>query len=167
MRITVFSDYALRVLMYAAANSERLITVGETARAYNVSRSHLTKVVTFLTAGGFLRSVRGRAGGFTLAMAPKEMSLGAILRRTEANITHTSGRGAGKGGASATPASLRVILDEAMAAFGATLDRYTLADIVLPRAALPRLIGQNSTDRVDDHPAETERQSQRRYPGSG
>jgi Rrf2 family nitric oxide-sensitive transcriptional repressor len=141
MRITVFSDYALRVLMYAAANSERLITVEETARAYNVSRSHLTKVVTLLTAGGFLRSVRGRAGGFTLAMAPGELRLGVVLRMTETNLTHASGRKIYKGRAGATPASLQTILNEAMAAFGATLDRYTLADIVLPKAALPRHTG--------------------------
>ena len=70
MRLTVFSDYALRVLMYAAAAGDRLITIEETAKTYKVSRAHLRKVVYILTRTGYIRALRGRSGGFTLAKPP-------------------------------------------------------------------------------------------------
>ncbi|MDI6837105.1 MAG: Rrf2 family transcriptional regulator, partial [Rhizobiaceae bacterium] len=76
MRLTTFSDYALRALMYAAAHKDRLITIEETAEFYNISRGHLMKVVNILTRAGFIRGVRGRAGGFMLARPPEEIDLG-------------------------------------------------------------------------------------------
>src|SRR5690606_29640726 len=83
MRLTTFSDYALRVLMYAAAAGERLITIEETAKAYNISRAHLMKVVNILTRTGYTRSVRGRSGGFSLAKQLEGINLGAVVRATE------------------------------------------------------------------------------------
>src|SRR3546814_6891341 len=83
MRLTTFSDYALRVLMYAATAGDRLITVEETATTYGISRAHLRKVVNILTRRGFVRGVRGRAGGFTLARRPQDINLGAVVRATE------------------------------------------------------------------------------------
>src|SRR5690349_12489447 len=83
MRMTTFSDYALRVLMYAAAARERLITIEETAKVYNVSRAHLMKVVNILTREGYLKAVRGRFGGFTLAKPPEAINLGSVVRATE------------------------------------------------------------------------------------
>src|SRR5690606_8391023 len=83
MRLTTFSDYALRVLMYAATAQDRLITVEETANAYGISRAHLRKVVNILTRRGFVRGVRGRSGGFTLARRPEDINLGAVVRATE------------------------------------------------------------------------------------
>ncbi len=71
MRLTTLSDYAFRVLMYAAAAGDRLITIEETAKTYNVSRAHLMKVVNILTRTGYLKGVRGRAGGVTLAIPPR------------------------------------------------------------------------------------------------
>ncbi len=67
MRLTNFSDYALRVLMYAAAQQDRLITIEETADVYGISRAHLMKVVNRLTRAGYLKAVRGRSGGLALA----------------------------------------------------------------------------------------------------
>ena len=83
MRLTTFSDYALRVLMYAAAAGDRLITIEETAKAYNISRPHLMKVVNILTRTGFIKGVRGRSGGFTLAKPAEAINLGAVVRATE------------------------------------------------------------------------------------
>src|SRR3546814_19094247 len=83
MRLTTFSDYALRVLMYAATAGDRLITVEETATTYGISRAHLRKVVNILTRRAFVRGVRGRAGGFTLARRPQDITLGAVVRATE------------------------------------------------------------------------------------
>lgn len=131
MRLTTFSDYALRVLMYAATAGERLITVEETARVYGISRAHLMKVVNILTRMGHLRAVRGRAGGFALARPPADINLGAVVRATEPDFalvecfaTHNRCTITGR-------CRLPGVLNEALGAFLATLDGYSLADILL------------------------------------
>ncbi|TIP45150.1 MAG: BadM/Rrf2 family transcriptional regulator, partial [Mesorhizobium sp.] len=73
MRLTDFSDYSLRVLLYAAARDGQLITIEETSKVYGISRAHLMKVANQLTRAGFLRAVRGRSGGLTLAKAPAQI----------------------------------------------------------------------------------------------
>ncbi len=83
MRLTRFSDYSLRVLMYAASRGEGLITIEETAATYRISRTHLMKVCHQLTRAGFLRAIRGRSGGLVLARAPSEIGIGEVLRLTE------------------------------------------------------------------------------------
>src|SRR5690606_8545600 len=83
MRLTVFSAYALRALLYARASGDRLVTIEETANVYGISRAHLMKVVNILTRAGFVKAVRGRSGGFTLATAPEDINLGAVVRATE------------------------------------------------------------------------------------
>src|SRR6185312_16602967 len=82
MRLTNFSDYALRVLMYAGAAGDRLITIEETARTYGISRAHLMKVVNILTKTGYLKGVRGRSGGLTLARSAESINLGSVVRAT-------------------------------------------------------------------------------------
>lgn len=83
MRLTNFSDYALRVLMYAAAQGDRLITIEETADVCGISRAHLMKVANQLTRAGYLKAVRGRSGGLALAKRPNRIKLGDVLRATE------------------------------------------------------------------------------------
>ena len=131
MRLTRFSDYALRVLMYAATRGERLITVEETAAVYRISRTHLMKVCHLLTRAGFLRAVRGRSGGLTLARSPAEIGIGAVLRLTEPDFALVECFGDGKGCAIAPHCRLQGVLHEALAAFLATIDRYSLADLML------------------------------------
>jgi len=70
MRLTNFSDYALRMLMYTASAGGRLITIEEAARAFNVSKTHLKKVATPLTRGGYLKAIRGRSGGLVFGCRP-------------------------------------------------------------------------------------------------
>lgn len=131
MRLTNFSDYTLRVLMYAAVQSDRLITIEETARVYGISRAHLMKVANLLTRAGYLRAVRGNAGGLALAKAPSKIRLGEVLRASEPDFSlvecFTS-----ENRCLITPrCRLRSALQEALAAFTKTLDRYTLADLLL------------------------------------
>jgi Rrf2 family nitric oxide-sensitive transcriptional repressor len=83
MRLTQFSEYALRLLVFVAAHPERLVTVEEAATAYDISRTHLMKVANLLVRQDFLKGVRGRAGGLMLARAPAEISLGRLIRATE------------------------------------------------------------------------------------
>ncbi|MCP8894422.1 Rrf2 family transcriptional regulator [Shinella daejeonensis] len=131
MHLTTLSDYALRVLFYAAAAKDRLVTVEETARVYRISRSHLMKVVNILTRAGYLKGVRGRAGGFTLAKSPGEVNLGAVLRATEPDFGLVECFTAGNRCAITGCCKLPMVLNDALNAFVATFDRYTLADILL------------------------------------
>lgn len=140
MRLTAFSDYALRVLMYAAAADDCLVTVGETAKAYGISRTHLMKVVNALTRAGYIKGVRGRAGGFTLAKAPEAINLGEVVRATESDFALVECFAAGSECIITNCCRLPQILNEALNAFIGTLDRYTLSDLMLPRRdfAAPR-----------------------------
>lgn len=131
MRLTNFSDYALRVLMYAAARSDRLITIEETAEVYGISRAHLMKVANQLTRSGFLKATRGRTGGLALAKRPEKIRLGDVIRATEPDFALVE---------CFTPESnclitprcrLKGVLKEALNSFVKTLDGYTLADLIL------------------------------------
>jgi Rrf2 family nitric oxide-sensitive transcriptional repressor len=150
MRMTTFSDYSLRVLMYAAAARGRLITIEETAKVYNVSRAHLMKVVNILTREGYLKTVRGRFGGFTLAKQPEVINLGAVVRATEPDFALVECFAAGSRCVITRRCQLPEVLNEALNAFVGTLDRYTLADIMLskpdfvaPRGAIKQTRGPN------------------------
>jgi len=131
MRLTDFSDYSLRLLMYAAVRADQLVTIEETAQVYGISRAHLMKVANQLTRAGFLKAVRGRSGGLALAMRPERIGLGDVLRATEPDFAlvecfRTDNR------CLITPrCRLRGVLKEALSAFSDTLDRYTLSDLLL------------------------------------
>lgn len=131
MRLTNFSDYALRVLLYAAARRNALITIEETAQVYGISRAHLMKVVNQLTRAGFLKAVRGRSGGLELARRPEKISLGDVVRATEPDFALVECFSPENRCLITPRCRLRGVLNEALAAFIATLDRYTLADLVL------------------------------------
>ena len=119
--------------MYAAVEGERLITIEETAKAYNISRSHLMKVVNILTRTGYLKSVRGRSGGFTLAKPPGAINLGAVVRATEPDFALVECFATGSQCIITKRCQLPQVLNEALNAFVGTLDRYTLADIMLAK----------------------------------
>jgi len=131
MRLTTFSDYTLRVLLFAASAGERLITIDETARTYDISRAHLMKVVNVLTRSGYLEGVRGRSGGFRLARPPAEINLGAVIRETEPDFALVECFTPDNRCLISRFCRLPNVLNEALNAFVATLDRYTLADLLL------------------------------------
>ena len=131
MRLTDFSDYSLRLLMYAAARTDRLITIEETAQLYGISRAHLMKVANQLTRSGFLKAVRGRSGGLTLAMRPEQIGLGDVLRATEPDFELVECLRSDNNCLITPSCRLRGVLMEALTAFASTLDRHTLADLLL------------------------------------
>ena len=131
MRLTDFSDYSLRVLLYAAARDGQLITIEETSKVYGISRTHLMKVANQLTRAGFLRAVRGRSGGLTLAKTPAQIRLGDVLRTTEPDFAVVECFRSENRCLITPRCRLRGALKEALAAFVGTLDRYTLADLLL------------------------------------
>lgn len=131
MRLTSFSDYALRMLMLAASSGERTITIEQTARIFNVSRTHLNKVANTLTRGGYLTAIRGRSGGLRLGRAPESIRIGDVIRLTEPDFALVECLATGNQCVLTRCCKLSGMLSEAMGAFLATLDRFTLADIVL------------------------------------
>lgn len=131
MRLTNFTDYALRVLLYAAAKGDQLITIEETAKVYGISRAHLMKVVNQLTRAGYLTAVRGRSGGLALAKRPKDIRLGDVVRATEPDFALVECFSPDNQCLITTRCRLRGVLGEALTAFVATLDRYTLSDLAV------------------------------------
>lgn len=129
MRLTAFTDFALRALMRLAGEPERTFTTDEIAREFDISRNHLTKVVRELAEGGFITTCRGAGGGFRLARPPEKISLGEVVRRLEARHAIVECFRVDGGGCVLTPrCRLKNKLARAARAFLAELDRATLAE---------------------------------------
>ncbi len=131
VRLTTFSDYALRVLLYAANAGDRLITIEETAKVYGVSRAHLMKVVNVLTRAGYLTAVRGRAGGLRLGRAAEEIRLGDVIRSAEPDFSLVECFARDNQCILTPRCGLPKVINEALNAFIRAFDRYTLADVAL------------------------------------
>lgn len=131
MHLTTFTDYALRVLMFAGSAGEKRVTVEEVSRAYGVSRAHLVKVVHLLTKEGYLKGFRGRSGGFMLAKPPEEIRLGTIVLLTEPGFNMVECFSAENKCMIIRSCIIPNAINEALTSFIDTLNRYTLADIML------------------------------------
>jgi Rrf2 family transcriptional regulator, nitric oxide-sensitive transcriptional repressor len=141
MRLTSFTDYSLRVLIFLAAEPDRRATIAEIATAFDIKENHLTKVVHFLGQQGWLVTTRGKGGGLQLAMAPGRIGIGAVVRRAEgADLPAECFDRAHNRCPIVRACRLKGVLRDAVAAFHAVLDRYTLADLVQDRAALMALL---------------------------
>ncbi|MDP2132008.1 MAG: Rrf2 family transcriptional regulator [Sulfuritalea sp.] len=141
MRLTTFSDYTLRVLMFLALNRERLATIPEIAAAYGISENHLMKVVHQLARSGVIESVRGKGGGVRLAHAPEDIRLGAVVRVSEGEAPIVECMSDGESTCRIAPACrLAAVLSRAFDALYATLDDYTLADLVQSPRGLRALL---------------------------
>ncbi|WP_370638076.1 Rrf2 family transcriptional regulator [Croceicoccus sp. Ery15] len=126
IKLTLHTDYALRILMQAAANPGVRLSIADVAERHGISRNHLMKVVNQLATMGLVDTVRGRGGGFWLAEDPGSITLGDVVRQTEPGMQAADcGNCVLKRGCGLTP-----ILGDAMDAFLAVLDRTTLADAV-------------------------------------
>ena len=86
MRLTTYTDYALRTLMYLAVSRDRLVTIQDIASLHSISKNHLTKVVHHLGQIGFVATVRGRNGGLKLGLEPIDINIGAVVRQTETDF---------------------------------------------------------------------------------
>ncbi|MGH7101996.1 MAG: RrF2 family transcriptional regulator [Acetobacteraceae bacterium] len=138
MRLTVFSDYALRMLMYAAG-CDRLFTIEEVATAYGVSRTHMMKVANVLTRGGYLKAVRGRSGGLRLGRPLENIGLKELIEVTEPDFALVECFGCENRCPISRSCKLRSALSEALAAFTNVLGQYTLADLALAPTEIGRL----------------------------
>ena len=140
MRLTTFSDYTLRTLIYLALRPDRLSTIDEIAVAYGISANHLTKVVHQSAQAGDIQTVRGQHGGLRLAQAPRDINIGAVLRRTEPDWDVAMCFGSAGACAIQPACVLQSALGEALAAFLAVMDGKTLADLVRPKRHLSALL---------------------------
>ena len=129
MYLTQHTDYGLRVLVYTAINDDTLVNIGTIAETYNISKSHLMKVVTSLVKGGFLVSVRGKGGGLRLADNPEKINIGAVVRHLEPmQVVECMGD---NNECLITPSCrLTGIITGAIKAFFNHLDQYSLQDLL-------------------------------------
>ncbi|AKJ30888.1 BadM/Rrf2 family transcriptional regulator [Caldimonas brevitalea] len=141
VKLTAFTDYSLRVLIYLAAHPGKKATIAEITRAFGVSEHHLVKVVHFLGKKGWITTVRGKGGGMTLATSAQAICVGRVVRDTEgllepAECFESGGGHCAIGGC----CGLKGVLAEAVQAFYAVLDRYTLADVTRNQEALAQVL---------------------------
>ncbi|MBB3393576.1 MULTISPECIES: Rrf2 family transcriptional regulator [unclassified Rhizobium] len=155
MRLTVYSDYALRLMIYLALKGERLSTIAEVAEAYDISKAHLMKITHELGQKGLIDTVRGRQGGMRLARGVEQIGVGEIVRACEPDFAivpcmeNTS-----EIVCVVQPACvLKRALAAAAAAFLDVLDGYTLADLTRPSMALRRLLALPEPDARAGRPA--------------
>jgi Rrf2 family nitric oxide-sensitive transcriptional repressor len=141
MRLTFYSDYSLRLLMYCAVHHGNLVTIQDVADAYGISKNHLMKVAFELGRKGYLDTVRGRGGGLRLARAPDKIRLGDVVRQMEEDFTMVECFDSKTNRCVITgPCRLRHALTRALKAYFAVLDEYTLADLAVQHPVLTRLL---------------------------
>jgi Rrf2 family nitric oxide-sensitive transcriptional repressor len=130
MRLTLYTDYSLRVLIYLANKEDENVTITELADFYQISRNHLVKVVHSLGLDGYILTTRGRHGGLKLARPAKEILIGKVIRSTEPDfdLLECSNPVTDKCVISRS-CGLKSVIADAQAGFLAVLDKYTLADI--------------------------------------
>lgn len=141
MKLTAFTDYSLRVLIYLASQPSQRVTIARIATSFDISEHHLVKVVHFLGKQGWLTNVRGKGGGLELGERPERIVVGRVVRETEGTPMLADCFGETGGDCQIAPdCRLRGVLGEALAAFYAVLDRYTLVDLVNNREQLARVL---------------------------
>lgn len=130
MRLSTFTDYCLRTLMYVGAERERLVTIGEIAQAHGISENHLMKVAHHLSRSGFIDTQRGKGGGMRLARDPGKIVLGDVIRQTETDFALVECMGDASSCRLGGDCELQGILQEALTALLKVMDGYTLADLI-------------------------------------
>lgn len=139
MRMTLHTDYALRMLIYAATRRDRNCTVSDIAQAFGLSRNHLLKVALTLRELGLIETTRGRAGGIRLVAEPADIRIGALVGAIEGGFPLVECMQGGNCIISPV-CRLKGMFGEAIAAFLATLDKYTLADVVRDNKVLGSIL---------------------------
>jgi Rrf2 family nitric oxide-sensitive transcriptional repressor len=131
MNLTLHTDYSLRILLYLAEYTDRPVSTREISDAYGISRNHLVRVVQTLQSHSFVKAATGRSGGITLARDPAGINIGEVVRKTEPNFRIVECFDRQVNTCRILPVcSLRGVLVTALESFFATLDKYTLADLV-------------------------------------
>ncbi|CAB3776957.1 Rrf2 family transcriptional regulator [Paraburkholderia fynbosensis] len=147
MRLTDYTDYSLRVLLYLAVQGNALSTIQDISQAYGISRNHLMKVVQQLAERGWVETVRGRNGGLRFVEHIRDLTVGEVVRATESDFALVAcmpdQRGEHRPCVISPQCRLRAALQAARDAFLAELDRHTIGEITQPQGALAALLGMN------------------------
>ncbi len=154
MRLTAFTDYTIRTLIYLALRPDRLVTINDISEAYGISNNHLMKVVHQLAVSGDVATLRGQRGGLRLGRPAAEINLGTVVRRVEPDMRIAPCFSDAESCAIRPECVLREALQEALASFLSVLDRYTLADLLARPAALAQLLGIQPTELVPTQPVQ-------------
>lgn len=136
MRLTVFTDYALRVLMFLALEPERRVRIREVAEGYGISHNHLMKVVNKLTRAELVEASRGVNGGLILARPAEDISVGEVVRKCEDDIALVECFREDNQCVITPDCVLAKVFSHALEEFMTILDQYTIADLVKPRLKL-------------------------------
>jgi Rrf2 family transcriptional regulator, nitric oxide-sensitive transcriptional repressor len=148
MRLTDYTDYSLRVLLYLTVRGAGLSTIQDISHAYGISKNHLMKVVQQLGERGWVETVRGRNGGLRIAEHTRSLTVGEVVRATESDFAVVSclpdQQGMQRPCVITPQCRLRGALLAASNAFLAELDRYTIGDVAEPHAPLAALLGLGS-----------------------
>lgn len=131
MKLSLYTDYALRVLLYLGANQGRRTTMAEIADCYGISHEHLRKVVHLLGKLGYIETYRGKSGGFELKIEPNKINIGEVIEATEPRqqVIDCSTQPC----ILASDCLLQSALIKAEHAFYETLKSYSLADVLRNR----------------------------------
>ncbi len=140
MKLTLFTDYSIRVLLYLATRPDRRCSIAEIAQAYRISQNHLMKVVNDLARSGYIDSVRGRGGGIRLGQPPEEINISTLVRHTEEGFDLVDCPSC----VIAPACGMTGVLKEAVSAFLDVLDRYSLADLMQKRGKLGQLLSEKA-----------------------
>jgi Rrf2 family nitric oxide-sensitive transcriptional repressor len=141
MQLTQYTDYALRTLIALGLHPGEKLTVTDISNAYGISRHHLVKVVARLAEAGFVETLRGRGGGMRLARAAREIHIGAVVRKMEAELGVVECLSTEGGQCVIAPVcKLKGLLHEATGSFLESLDRHTLQDVLRQPAPVARLL---------------------------
>jgi len=141
MRLTKFTDYSLRVLIYLAVNDDKHVSVGDIAAAYGISKNHLMKVILFLSAADIVITTRGKGGGIKLKVSPQQINIGDLVSKSEADTLLLECFSPELSACRIEPAcSLQDAFRKASMAFYDVLNKYTLADLITNKATLERIL---------------------------
>lgn len=131
MKLTDYTDYTLRALIYLGLHRDELVTIQQIAEGYDISRNHLMKIINRLSQDGLVEAVRGRSGGVRLRVRPEKINIGAIVRASEQDFTIVECFNKANNRCVLSPACrLQRALREALDAFFKVLDGLSLADIL-------------------------------------
>ncbi|PET66034.1 Rrf2 family transcriptional regulator [Bacillus sp. AFS001701] len=147
MRLTTYSDYSLRVLIFLSSEPrEKLVNIKDIAEAYDISKNHLMKIIYNLGKMGYIETIRGRNGGIRLAKLPSEINIGEIIRKTEEDFNIVECFEHGNTCVITPVCSLKHIFNNALEQFLHVLDQYTLDDIVKNNAILKDYFSSNTKE---------------------
>ena len=144
MKLTRFTDYSLRVLIYLGLKDDGRVTIREISEAYGISRNHLMKVVSLLTRMGYLDARRGPGGGIALAKPADEIIIANVVRDMEDDLTLVECFCKGGTCIIKPVCELKSVLCKALAAYLDTLEHYTLSDLLKPEAELSEVLGMTA-----------------------